>query len=188
MSIDKLGEATPIIIKGKDCGSDRSQLACFEISGQEFRVERKYESNPDEWIASNTSFQTGGIDSVTVGDGGPLYQYCKTTGFVRPLTVLFICRDSLGNEEVLFTVTEGVADKEGDCIMTIATEDPNTYFSITQTGGPEKPDTWEASEGSFASPITKVNVRDSSSGGDQQCCSLLTLGEQVSVYCLPPSV
>jgi hypothetical protein len=174
-------EATPIIIKGKACGSDIAGMSCIDISGQVFKVDTEYHSDSQEWVKSTTRYPTSGIDSVEIGEDGPNHQYCKAYDFKRPLTVKFKAID----DRLLFTITEE-KDENGNYDVTISS-DSGTYFTITQaSASSSNEDDWDESDGAFPNPIHKIHIIDSSD--DPTCCSILTNGEKlIYVNVRPPA-
>jgi len=187
MSRISRNEATPIIIKGKTCPGDMASRYCFDISvGQEFKIETEYRPDSLEWVKSTTVHKCGGIGSITIGEDGPHHQYCKTSRFVRPITVRFISKVPEGDDRLLFTVSEGTPDEYGDCELTISVQD-DTFFTATPASAQNDED-WDTSEGSFSNAVNVITVSDSSDGGDNHCCCLLTLDEPISVNVLPPTI
>jgi hypothetical protein len=187
MSRNTINEPTPIIIKGKTCSGGELGRYCFDIScGQEFRVETEEGSDAQEWVKSTTVYKTGGIGSITIGENGPRNQYCKTSGFVRPLTLRFIAKTPEEDDHLLFTISEGNLNENNDCDITISVQDPDTYFKIMPKS--LQGDDWEASEGGFSKPVAAIIISDSSTGGDTHCGCLLMLDEQINVNILPPNV
>jgi hypothetical protein len=184
-------EITPIIIKGKDCtpGVAPISASCFEISGLDFAVKAVKDesaSNSKEWTESVSVDEINGIESIVIGDPGPLHQYCSTAHLDRPLTVKFISKDDHDRERVLFTIKEGaIPNGSENCNLTISVPaDSSAYFTIKDGSLSD----WTVSEVGFSSPIDIVMVTTGSYPNEKSQCRLIKLAEPIYVNYFPSTL
>ena len=123
MSTDMPQQASPIIIKGGKSGILPKAIEIW-ASG-DFQVTQQFQSQPDEWIQSDSDFAVSYIESLVVGEMGEGQQFCETSSMAHPLTYAF--NDSDGNN--IFTVRE-VVNAKGYSIQ-ISVNSTNDYFTIT---------------------------------------------------------
>jgi len=127
MSTDMPQQGMPIIIKG---GSKSGILAKpIEIqAGGIFQVTEQFQSQPDDWIQSDSDFTVSYIESLMVGEMGADLQFCQTSSMAHPLTYIF--KDAENNN--IFTISE-VADG-GNYSLQISVDLAGDYFQVTEAG------------------------------------------------------
>lgn len=117
-------QGAPIIIKGG--GSSLSATAIEIHSTSVFQVTEEFQSQPNEWIQSDSDFLTNYVESVMIGEPGENMQFCQISSMAHPLTFAF--KD--GKDANIFTIAE-VADS-GNYTLQISVDVSDDYFQITQ--------------------------------------------------------
>jgi hypothetical protein len=124
MSTELPQQTTPVIIKGGSRGILAKAIELYPNSV--FQVTEQFQSQPDDWIQSDSDFTVSYIESVMVGEMGDGLQFCQTSTMAHPLT--FIFKDSDKNN--IFTISE-VADGSNYSLQ-ISVDLSNDYFQITE--------------------------------------------------------
>ena len=177
MSIHKVQQTTPVIIKG-----GRSGLIAQPIEIQAnsiFQVTEHFQSQQEEWIQSDSDFTVSYIESIVVGEMGGGQQFCQTSSMAHPLTYAF--KDS--NKNNIFTIQE-IADGNNYKLQ-ITVDSSGDYFQITDSdksvsGG------WTVSTFNTTNPI--VGIVEVTDANNIPVCQLLrTNGEDIFLD-LEPSV
>ncbi len=177
MSINKVQQSVPVIIRG-----GRSGIIAKEIEIQAdslFQVTEQYQSQPNQWIESDSAFTVSYIESIAVGEMGAGLQFCQTSSMAHPLTFAF--KDSGKNN--IFTIQE-VADGNNYKLQ-ISVDLTNDYFQITEeensvSGG------WTVSTfNTTAAIVYEVEVTDAN---NIPVCQLLRTEEEDIFLNLEPSV
>jgi hypothetical protein len=177
MSINKVQQSIPIIIKG---GKSGIIAKAIEIQANSvFQVTEQFQSQPEEWIQSDSDFAVSYIESIAVGEMGGSLQFCQTSSMAHPLTYAF--KDSAKNN--IFTLSE-VADGSNYSLQ-ITVDASGDYFQITEEDKAVS-NGWTISTFNTTDPIVyEVEVTDAN---NIPVCQLLrTNGEDIFLD-LEPSV
>ncbi len=178
MSENNVQQGIPVIIKG---GSKSGILAkAIEIQANSvFSVTQQFQSQPDEWVQSDSDYSISYVESVMVGELGGSLQFCQTSTMAHPLTYEF--KDSGGNN--IFTIQE-VANGSNYTLQ-ISVTLANDYFQITeQPKGDEE--AWTASTFNTTDPeVYMVEVTDAN---NVPVCQLLRTEEEDIFLNLEPPV
>ena len=126
MSADLPQQGMPIIIKG---GNKKSSIPISIEPNGTFAVTQSYQSQPNDWIQSDSDFSISYIESLNIGSLSNNPQYCQTSTMAHPLTYAF--KDD--QDKNIFLMTE-VADVD-NYTLKISVQYPNSYFQITQSAG-----------------------------------------------------
>jgi hypothetical protein len=179
MSINKVQQGMPIIIKG---GSKSGILAkAIEIqAGGVFRVTEQFQSQPAEWIQSDSDFSISYIESVMVGEMGAGLQFCQTSEMAHPLTYEF--KDSEDNN--IFTIKE-VAGTGSNYSLQISVDLTGDYFQITEASKSDA-ENWTGS--AFNTTNTEVYAVEVLDAGNIPVCRLLRTSEADIYLNLEPAI
>ena len=177
MSTDKVQQTTPIIIKG---GSKSGILAKpIEIHANSiFQVTEQFQSQPSEWIQSDSDFVISYIESVVVGELGAGLQFCQTSSMVHPLTYEF--KDS--DNSNIFTISETAGN--GNYSLQISVDLPDDYFQITEASK-SATEAWTIS--TFNTMNTEVYAVEVIDANNIPVCRLLRANEEDIYLNLEPS-
>jgi hypothetical protein len=170
MSIQKVQQVTPVIIKG----GSRSGIVPTPIqirANSVFQVTEEYDSKPSEWIQSASEFSVSYIESVVIGDMGAGQQFCQTSTMTHPLTYQF--KDSEGNK--IFTINE-VTNSNGYGIQ-ISVDLSEYYFDITEEAG-SNGESWSISTLNSSDPLV-YSVEVVNAGSIAVCRLLRADGEDI---------
>ncbi len=177
MSTRKVQQTVPVIIRG---GKSGIIAKAIEIEANSlFHVTQQFQSQPEEWIQSDSDFTVSYIESIDIGEMGGDLQFCQTSSMAHPLTYAF--KDSAKNN--IFTIQE-IADGNNYSLQ-ITVDLTNEYFQITQeeksvSGG------WTVSTFSTTNAIVaEVEVTDAN---NIPVCQLLRTEEEDIFLNLEPSV
>lgn len=119
-------QTMPIIIKGRKTGGFTTSPIEIEANS-DFQVTEEFQSQPGNWVQSNSDFVISYVESVVVGEMGAGQQYCQTSLMTHPLRYEF--KDVKNNN--IFTISEIAAG--GNYMLQIAVAVPDDYFEITAT-------------------------------------------------------
>lgn len=115
----------PIIIKGgRKSGILPKPIEIHATNN--FLVTEEYQSQPNQWIQSDSDFSVTYVESLTIGPAGEDQQFCQTSSMSHPLTYLF--KDNKDNN--IFTLSE-VANG-GNYSLLVSVDVPDNCFEITQ--------------------------------------------------------
>jgi hypothetical protein len=172
-------QSIPIIIKG---GSKSSIIAKpIEIQANSvFQVTEQFQSQPGEWIQSDSDFAISYVESVMIGDMGAGLQFCQTSSMAHPLTYEF--KDSDNNN--IFTIKE-VAGGGSNYSLQILVDAAGDFFQITQSPKSDDPN-WTAS--AFDTTNTEVYAVEVVDANDIPVCRLLRPSEEDIYLNLEPAV
>jgi len=177
MSTKIVQQGMPIIIKGGNKSGILAQAIEIQASGI-FQVTEQFQSQPNEWIESNSDFSISYVESVMVGEMGVNLQFCQTSLMAHPLTYEF--KDSDNNN--IFTIRE-VANGSNYSLQ-IAVDLADDYFHITE-GGKSDNETWSGSVFNTVNPeVYAVEVIDAT---NTPVCRLLRTNEEDIFLNLEPS-
>ena len=172
MSLNRVEQITPVIIKGgRQSGILPEPIAIHANSV--FEVTQQFQSQPDDWVQSNSEFTISYIESVVVGELGSGQQYCQTSTMAHPLTYEF--KDSSNNN--IFTVSEVALNGGSNYSLQISVSLPNDYFQITEAPKSDDPN-WTVS--TFDTLNTEVYAVEVVDANNVPVCRLLrTEGEDI---------
>ena len=177
MSTQKVQQTVPVIIKG---GKSGIIAKAIEIQANSiFQVTQQFQSQPEEWIESNSYFTVSYIESIDIGEMGGNLQFCQTSTMAHPLTYAF--KDS--NKNNIFTITE-VADGNNYSLQ-ITVDSAGEYFQITDSDKAVS-NSWTVSTFSTTNTIVaEVEVTDAN---NIPVCQMLRTNEEDIFLNLEPSV
>ena len=178
MSTNQVQQGIPVIIKG---GSKSGILAKpIEIHANSvFSITEEFQSQPNDWIQSDSDFSVSYVESLVVGELGNGQQYCQTSTMAHPLTYVF--KDSDNNN--IFTLQE-VADG-GNYKLQFSVALANDYFEVTEESK-EFEEGWTVSAfNTVNSEVYAVEVLDA---GNVPVCRLLRSSEEDIYLNLEPPV
>lgn len=174
MSINKVGQGMPIIIKG---GKSGIITQAIEIQGNGiFQITQPFQLQQEEWIQSDSDFTVSYVESINVGEMGGNLQFCQTSPMAHPLTYFF--KDS--NKNNIFTIKE-VLDGS-DYSLQITVDLPNEYFQITDGG---KSGEWTVS--TFSTTNSMVGIVEVKDANNIPVCQLIRANEEDIFLNLEPS-
>jgi hypothetical protein len=177
MSIKKVQQTTPVIIKG---GKSGIIAKAIEIQANSiFQVTQQFQSQPGEWTTSDSYYTVSYIESIDIGEMGGDLQFCQTSTMAHPLTYAF--KDS--NKNNIFTMQE-VADGNNYSLQ-ITVDSSGDYFQITD---PEK----SISEGWTVSTFNKtsaiVGMVEVTDANNIPVCQIIRANEEDIFLNLEPPV
>lgn len=178
MSIKKVEQSVPIIIKG---GRSGLVAQAIEIEANSvFQITEQFQSQPEEWIQSDSDFAVSYIESIAVGEmGGGGLQFCQTSSMAHPLTYAF--KDAKKNN--IFTIQE-IADGNNYKLQ-ISVDLTNDYFQVTEEDKAVS-NGWTASAFNTTNAMVyEVEVTDAN---NIPVCQLLRANEENIILNLEPSV
>jgi len=177
MSTKKVGQSIPIIIKGGRSGIIAQTI---EIQANSiFQVTQEFQSQPEEWTASNSYFSVSYIESIDIGEIGGDLQFCQTSSMAHPLTYTF--KDS--NKNNIFTIQE-VADSNNYALQ-ITVDLAGEYFQVTDSDKSVS-NSWTVS--TFSTTNAVVGVVEITDANDVPVCQLLRTNEEDIFLNLEPPV
>jgi len=177
MSIHKVEQTTPVIIKG---GRSGLIAQAIEIQANSvFQITEQFQSQQEEWIQSDSDFTVSYIESIVVGEMGGSLQFCQTSSMAHPLTFAF--KDSAKNN--IFTFQE-IADGNNYKLQ-ISVDMTNDYFQVTEEDKAVS-NGWTASTFNTTNPtVYEVEVTDAN---NIPVCQLIRTNEEDIFLNLEPSV
>jgi len=172
-------QSIPIIIKG---GSKSGIIAKpIEIQANSvFEVTEQFQSQPNEWIQSDSGFVISYVESLVIGEMGAGLQFCQTSSMAHPLTYEF--KDSESNN--IFTIRE-VAGGGNNYSLQISVDLPDDYFQITQAPKSDE-ENWTVS--AFDTTNTEVYAVEVVDANSIPVCRLLRASEEDIYLNLEPAV
>lgn len=177
MSENTVQQSIPIIVKG----GSRSGILVTPIEIQAnsvFQVSEEFQSQPSEWIQSDSNFSVSYVESVTVGEMGAGLQFCQTSEMSHPLTYEF--KDS--DDKNIFTIKE-VTNGGGGYSLQISVTTPNDYFQITE--GAKAVEEWTVS--TFDTTNAEVYAVEVIDATETPVCRLLRTNEEDIFLNLEPA-
>jgi hypothetical protein len=152
----------PVIIKG---GRSSGILPKpIEIHADDtFQVTEEFQSQPTQWIQSDSAFSVTYVESLTIGPAGEDQQFCQTSSMSHPLTYFF--KDHKDNN--VFTLSE-VANG-GNYSLLVSVDKTDNCFEITQ------PPNWTVSI--FDTTETEVFAVEVVDSNSVTVCRLLRTNE-----------
>jgi hypothetical protein len=172
-------QSIPIIIKG---GSKSGILAKpIEIQANStFEVTEQFQSQPNEWIQSDSAFAVSYVESLTIGEMGAGLQFCQTSSMAHPLTYEFKDSES-GN---IFTIKEVAAAGGSNYSLQISVDLASDYFQITQSSKTDG--NWTVS--AFNTTNAEVYAVEVVDANNVPVCRLLRANEEDIYLNLEPAV
>lgn len=124
MSENNLQQGIPVIIKG---GKKSGFIAtAIEIQANSiFSVTEQFQSDPNQWVQSDSDFSISYVESITVGQTGASPQFCQTSTMAHPLTFNF--KDAQGKK--IFTIRE--VSNGVNYLLQISVDLSEDYFQVT---------------------------------------------------------
>jgi hypothetical protein len=170
-------QSIPIIIKG---GTKSGILAKpIEIQANSvFEVTEQFQSEPNEWIQSDSAFTVSYIESLMIGEMGAGLQFCQTSSMAHPLTYEF--KDSESSN--IFTIKEVAAGSNYS--LQISVDLSGDYFQITQSS--KSDGNWSVS--TFNTTNTEVYAVEVVDANNIPVCRLLRANEEDIYLNLEPAV
>ncbi len=183
MSPDMPQQSIPIIIKSGGGGGGEIDQAKTPIdinANSIFKVTEEYNSQPTDWLKSDSHFTVSYVESIAIGENGKNMQFCQTSRMSHPLTFAF--KDAKG--KAIFTIVETADDKNFS--LQFSVDYPDCYFQVSDTSKTASKGFW--SDSIFSMSGMNIHIIEVIDSNNIPVCQLLRFDNAEIFLNLEPPV